>query len=111
MFVFTQLFFYLKLVYRAHKILLENEGIDVASLQDRETGAFAGDEWGEIDTRFLYGAFNTLSLLGKLNYIDVEKAVNYVYSCKNYDGGFGMVPGAESHAAQSMRLHLFPLRF
>ncbi|KAI5804184.1 type II protein geranylgeranyltransferase beta subunit [Peziza echinospora] len=72
----------------------------VASLQDRETGAFAGDEWGEIDTRFLYGAFNTLSLLGKLDYIDVEKAVNYVYSCKNYDGGFGMVPGAESHAAQ-----------
>ncbi|RPB27381.1 rab geranylgeranyltransferase beta subunit [Terfezia boudieri ATCC MYA-4762] len=72
----------------------------VASLQDRETGIFAGDQWGEVDTRFIYGAFNCLSLLGKLNCIDVEKAVQYVLLCKNYDGGFGMLPGAESHAGQ-----------
>lgn len=77
------------------------EGTDVASLQDRETGVFAGDKWGEVDTRFIYGAFNTLSLLGKLDYIDVDKAVEYVLRCKNYDGGFGMLPGAESHAGQS----------
>lgn len=78
------------------------ERIDVASLQDRETGVFAGDEWGEIDTRFTYGAFNILSQLGKLDYIDVDKAVQYILRCRNYDGGFGMVPGAESHAGQSM---------
>ncbi|KAF8430121.1 type-2 protein geranylgeranyltransferase subunit beta [Tirmania nivea] len=72
----------------------------IASLQDRETGIFAGDKWGEVDTRFTYGAFNCLSLLGKLDYIDVEKAVQYVLLCKNYDGGFGMLPGAESHAGQ-----------
>jgi len=74
----------------------------VASLQDRETGIFAGDQWGEVDTRFIYGAFNCLSILGKLDCIDVEKAVQYVLLCKNYDGGFGMLPGAESHAGQSM---------
>ncbi|KAF8451515.1 rab geranylgeranyltransferase beta subunit [Terfezia claveryi] len=72
----------------------------VASLQDRETGIFSGDQWGEVDTRFIYGAFNCLSLLGKLDFIDVEKAVQYVLLCKNYDGGFGMLPGAESHAGQ-----------
>lgn len=74
----------------------------MASLQDHETGIFAGDEWGEVDTRFIYGAFNCLSLLGKLDCIDTEKAVQYVLLCKNYDGGFGMLPGAESHAGQSM---------
>ena len=33
---------------------------DIAALQDRATGAFAGDEWGETDTRFLYGARNAV---------------------------------------------------
>ncbi|CRK36545.1 hypothetical protein BN1723_020513, partial [Verticillium longisporum] len=28
----------------------------IADLQNRTTGTFAGDEWGEEDTRFLYGA-------------------------------------------------------
>ena len=84
-----------------------NEGADVASLQDRETGVFAGDRWGEIDTRFIYGAFNILSLLRKLEYIDVEKAVKYVLRCRNYDGGFGMLPGAESHAGQSIFFSFF----
>ncbi|KAJ5020340.1 terpenoid cyclases/protein prenyltransferase alpha-alpha toroid [Bipolaris maydis] len=30
----------------------------IANLQDPQTGTFAGDEWGEQDTRFLYGALN-----------------------------------------------------
>lgn len=75
---------------------------DVASLQNKEEGVFAGDEWGEVDTRFTYGAFNILSLLGRMDAIDVNKAVEYILRCSNYDGGFGMVPGAESHAGQSM---------
>ena len=64
------------------------------------TGVFSGDEWGETDTRFVYGALNILSLLGKLDAIDVDKAVEYILLCRNYDGGFGMMPGAESHAGQ-----------
>ena len=37
----------------------------ISSLQ-QPNGTFAGDEWGETDTRFLYGALNALSLLNLL---------------------------------------------
>lgn len=30
--------------------------------------------------------------------IDVNKAVEFVLSCMNFDGGFGSQPGSESHA-------------
>ncbi|KAL2857852.1 terpenoid cyclases/protein prenyltransferase alpha-alpha toroid [Aspergillus pseudoustus] len=59
-----------------------------------------GDEWGELDTRFLYGALNALSLLKLLDLVDVAKAVSYVQQCENLDGGYGVFPGAESHAGQ-----------
>ena len=74
--------------------------LDIAALQDRLTGSFAGDEWGEMDTRFLYGALNALSLLHMLDLIDLSKAIAYVQSCVNFDGGYGVSPGAESHAGQ-----------
>ncbi|RKU42642.1 hypothetical protein DL546_000949 [Coniochaeta pulveracea] len=72
----------------------------IAGLQNRESGTFAGDEWGEEDTRFLYGALNALSLLGMLHLVHVDKAVQHVAACGNFDGGYGASPGAESHAAQ-----------
>lgn len=72
----------------------------IANLQDAETGTFAGDEWGEKDTRFLYGALNALSLMGLLHLVDVEKAVEHVNSCANFDGGYGTSPGAETHSGQ-----------
>ena len=72
----------------------------VAGLQDRASGAFNGDEWGEKDTRFLFGALLALSLLQQLHLVDVPKAVEYVRACANFDGGFGVSPGAESHAGQ-----------
>ena len=73
---------------------------DIAGLQDRVTGTFAGDEWGETDTRFLYGALNALSLLDSLSLIDVERAVAHVHACANFDGAYGVRPGAESHSGQ-----------
>jgi len=78
----------------------EKVGAFIASLQNREDGSFTGDQWGETDTRFLYGALNALSLLGLLHLVDVPKAVTYVQSCENFDGGYGICPGAESHAGQ-----------
>ncbi|KAL2215325.1 type II protein geranylgeranyltransferase beta subunit [Thermoascus aurantiacus ATCC 26904] len=78
----------------------EKVGAFIAGLQDRETGTFKGDEWGETDTRFLYGALLALSLLGLLDLVDVPKAVSYVQACANLDGGYGVRPGAESHAGQ-----------
>ncbi|KAG6865449.1 hypothetical protein C0991_002372 [Blastosporella zonata] len=67
------------------------------------SGVFAGDSFGEIDTRFLYCAVQALSLLGQLHLLDgepKERTVNYIVRCRNFDGGFGNVVGAESHAAQ-----------
>jgi geranylgeranyl transferase type-2 subunit beta len=72
----------------------------IAALQDPVTGSFAGDEWGETDTRFLYGAFNALSLLSLLSLVDVPKAVSHIQACANFDGGYGVCPGAESHSGQ-----------
>ena len=64
------------------------------------SGVFAGDSFGEVDTRFLYCAVNALSLLGKLHLLDKDKTVAYIERCRNFDGGFGSCVGAESHAAQ-----------
>ena len=72
----------------------------IASLQEPNTGAFAGDEWGEKDTRFLYGAFNALSILDLMQLVDVDKSVSLLRQCANLDGGFGREPGEESHSAQ-----------
>jgi len=71
----------------------------ILSLQ-QPSGVFAGDAFGETDTRFVYCAVNALSLLGKLDELDVEKTVGYIRRCRNFDGGFGHVAGAESHASQ-----------
>jgi len=74
--------------------------IDLANLQNRDTGTFTGDEWGEEDTRFIYAALNALSLLHLLHLVDMNKAVDYIVSCANFDGGYGVSPGAESHSGQ-----------
>ena len=71
----------------------------VSSLQ-RPDGSFQGDEWGEIDTRFSYCALCCASLLGELGALDVPGAVAFVQRCENFDGGYGCVPGGESHAGQ-----------
>lgn len=71
----------------------------VAGLQQVD-GSFSGDRWGEIDTRFSYSALNCLALLDALHLVDVDAAVRYVLRCQNWDGGFGVQPGAESHAGQ-----------
>lgn len=82
----------------------------ISGLQQPD-GSFSGDSWGEIDTRFSYCALSSLKILGaisgegKENYgdnstIDTPKAAEYVASCQNFDGGFGCIKGAESHAGQ-----------
>lgn len=51
----------------------------IVSLQQSD-GSFAGDKWGEIDTRFSYCALSILSILGTLhsNKIDLEKAIAFI---------------------------------
>lgn len=70
----------------------------VLSLQSPD-GSFAGDQWGERDSRWSYTAVSILSLLGRLDALDREKTVGFIERCRNFDGGFGMADGAESHAA------------
>lgn len=74
-----------------------------------DDGSFQGDKWGEVDTRFSYCAFQSLAIIGRLPSkeveigpveIDLPKAVAFIKACINFDGGFGAVPTAESHAGQ-----------
>ena len=83
---------------RPLSVRVSDRRADILSLQ-QPSGVFAGDKYGEVDTRFLYSALNALALLGRLHEVDVEKTVGYIQRCKNFDGGFGAVAGAESHAA------------
>lgn len=81
----------------------------ISSLQN-EDGSFNGDKWGEVDTRFSYCAISALSLLKRLDLINVNKAVEFISRCQNFDGAFGTVPNAESHAGQSMFLLFIDLK-
>lgn len=63
-------------------------------------GSFQGDRFGEVDTRFVYTALQALLLLGALTKPVVDRSVEFIMRCQNFDGGFGMAPGSESHAAQ-----------
>lgn len=40
-----------------------------------------------------------MTLINKVDLIDVPKAAEYVLSCRNFDGSFGGIPNAESHGA------------
>ncbi|KAF5318673.1 hypothetical protein D9619_010914 [Psilocybe cf. subviscida] len=84
----------------AIQILVIQNALDRLDVERTPSGIFAGDAFGETDTRFLYCAVSALSLLGRLDSIDREKTVDYVVRCRNYDGGYGSCVGAESHAAQ-----------
>jgi geranylgeranyl transferase type-2 subunit beta len=64
----------------------------VAGLQQKD-GSFSGD------SRFSYTAISCLTLLNRLDLIDVKKAREFILRCNNIDGAFGAVPDAESHAA------------
>eukprot|EP01137_Pigoraptor_chileana_P021043 Opistho-2@84249 len=73
----------------------------VKSLQQAD-GSFAGDRSAavEIDSRFSFCALACLSLLGRLDDVDMDAAVAFIVRCRNFDGGFGRIPGSESHAGQ-----------
>jgi geranylgeranyl transferase type-2 subunit beta len=81
-----------------HKLSLLHDPLKtvkfITSLQ-KEDGSFMGDKWGEVDTRFSYCALSSLAILGQLDkgHINKEKAMEYIHSCRNFDGGFGAVPG------------------
>jgi geranylgeranyl transferase type-2 subunit beta len=85
-------------------------GLDIRGLQQKD-GSFAGDEFGEIDTRFSYCAVAALSLLGRLDDIDRAGCAEFMHRCHNFDGGYGLAPGCESHAGQSTPQELSGIHF
>ncbi|XP_020231952.1 geranylgeranyl transferase type-1 subunit beta isoform X2 [Cajanus cajan] len=52
---------------------------------------------GETDLRFVYCAAAICFMLDNWSGMDKEKAKDFILRCQSYDGGFGLVPGAESH--------------
>jgi geranylgeranyl transferase type-2 subunit beta len=90
--------------FSSHHATVEREVV-ISSLQT-PSGVFAGDQFGETDTRFTYCAINALSLLDR-KFItpgtapfDIDNAIGHIRQCRNFDGGFGSSIGAESHAGQ-----------
>ena len=76
-----------------------------ASLKDYQnpiTGCFCSlpITWREAeeDTRFLYCAFCIAALLNDWSGIDKTKALKYLKSCQNYEGGYGWLEFSESHS-------------
>ncbi|KII67634.1 Geranylgeranyl transferase type-2 subunit beta [Thelohanellus kitauei] len=55
---------------------------------------------GEKDTRCCFCAIASLYFLNKFNSFNKEKCAQYIVSCLNFDGAFGAITNAESHAAQ-----------
>ncbi|VVB02716.1 unnamed protein product [Arabis nemorensis] len=52
---------------------------------------------GETDLRFVYCAAAICYMLDNWSGMDKEMAKNYILNCQSYDGGFGLIPGSESH--------------
>ncbi|KAL6581151.1 hypothetical protein OROMI_007074 [Orobanche minor] len=52
---------------------------------------------GEADLRFVFCAAAICSMLKNWGGMDREKAKEYIIICQSYDGGFGLIPGSESH--------------
>ena len=70
----------------------------------QEDGSVTGSvKYIDLDTRFNYCVVASLKLLKCLNILSEEQKstqVEYIKKCMNFDGGFGTVPGAESHSGQ-----------
>lgn len=72
---------------------------EAGDVDEDEIGAIAGDKWGEVDNRLNYAAVQALVLIDRLDVIDAPALRQFVARCRNFDGGYGGVPGGESHAA------------
>lgn len=72
----------------------------VGSLQLPD-GSFMGSPTSpEVDTRFSYCAILSATLLNRRSVLDLSAAGAFLASCTNFDGGYGCIPDAESHAGQ-----------
>ena len=61
-----------------------------------------------VGCRFSYCALSCCSLLGNIHAVDVPRAVLYVVSCQNFDGGFGNTPGEARGSVVACALQRWP---
>ena len=66
-------------------------------------GSFFGDEWGEVDTRFTYCALCCASLLGRLDALDVSRAVGLPTDRRDYAHAVRMLCACCVPAARLLR--------
>ncbi|KAF9324977.1 hypothetical protein BG006_011509 [Podila minutissima] len=73
----------------------------IVSLQNHN-GLFSGDSSRQTDTRFTMRAVSCLSLLKRLDdaRLSLEKTIEYIVRCRNFDGGLD--PVLEAKVMQSM---------
>ncbi|XP_043696891.1 geranylgeranyl transferase type-1 subunit beta-like [Telopea speciosissima] len=88
----------LKIVgYNLSSIDSESMLISMKNLQ-QPNGSFMPIHIGaETDLRFVYCAAAICFMLKNWSGMDREKAKDYILNCQSYDGGFGLVPGSETH--------------
>ena len=55
----------------------------------------------ESDMRFLYCACAICYMLNDFSYINIDRAVRYIQSCKSYDGAIALIPGQEGHGGST----------
>ncbi|KAF5179255.1 Geranylgeranyl transferase type-1 subunit beta [Thalictrum thalictroides] len=71
--------------------------ISMKNLQKHDGSFMPIHAGAEKDLRFVYCAAAICFMLNSWCGMDREKAKEYILSCQSYDGGFGLVPGSESH--------------
>ncbi|CAK9291337.1 unnamed protein product [Gordionus sp. m RMFG-2023] len=83
--------------------LLDKEAILVglSNLQNIDGSFRPTVHEGESDLRFVYCASAICHLLDDWSHIDASQMISFIMSCKSYEGGFGQVPGAESHGGST----------
>ncbi|KAK9154275.1 hypothetical protein Sjap_001755 [Stephania japonica] len=95
---------------------IERESILVSmrNLQQPDGSLMPIDTGAENDLRFVFCAGRNIRMtltaicfmLSDWSGMDREKAKEFILNCQSYDGGFGLVPGSESHGVLSVHLCL-----
>jgi geranylgeranyl transferase type-1 subunit beta len=73
----------------------------IKALQQPDGSFIATESGGENDLRFLYCACAISYLLNDWSGVDKQKAVSYIWSCRSFDGAFGLIPGQEGHGGST----------
>jgi geranylgeranyl transferase type-1 subunit beta len=83
-------------INKRHEIV---QALRSLQLNDGSFRAIADES--EHDMRFLYCACSISHMLDDWSGVDRDRAVNYIKSCRAYDGGIALLPGQEGHGGST----------